>query len=259
MADSNDSVVTERQGNVLVVRINRPEARNAMNRRVMAGLGLAVQEAEAETAIRALVLTGTGDKAFCSGRDLRELASGDQVPVDTGLLEALSRLLHGHLAVPVVGAANASALAGGFELLLGCDVIVASSEAKFGLPEVKRGLFAAGNGTQLAMRVPLAVALELALTGDSIDAPRAYALGLVNQVVPPDQVVEAAVVLAERIAVNGPLAVAATKELVRTWQVDFDRADRRRAELQQSIFASDDAREGARAFVEKRAPVFHGR
>ena len=259
MSAPNNEVVIERRGGVLVARLNRPEARNAYNRPVMAGIGAAVKEAEADPEIRALVLIGTGDKAFSAGMDLRAFASGDQTPIDPDLLDAMVRLTRGEVAVPVVGAANASALAGGFELLLGCDVIVASSEAKFGLPEVKRGLFAAGNGTQLAMRLPLAVALELTLTGESIDASRAYELGLVNQVVPPDRVLEAALVLAERIAANGPLAVAATKELVRLWPVDVQRAEQRRTELHHSVFASEDAKEGATAFIEKRAPTWKGR
>lgn len=255
----SDELVCERRGNVLVARLNRPEARNALNRELMIGLAKAVEEAEADPEIRAMVLVGTGDKSFCAGMDLRAFASGGQAPIDAGAMDTYMRLVQGQVAVPVVGAANASALAGGFELLLGCDVIVASSQAKFGLPEVKRGLFAAGNGTFIGMRIPLAIALELALTGDSIDAARAYELGLVNQVVPPEQVLDAAIAFAERIAANGPLAVAATKELVRLAPADFARAQQRARELQPQIFGSDDAREGATAFVEKRAPVWRGR
>jgi enoyl-CoA hydratase len=191
--------------------------------------------------------------------DLRGFASGAQGSVDRGAMDTFFRLMQGKVTVPVVGAANASALAGGFELLLGCDVIVASSEAKFGLPEVKRGLFAGGNGTFLGTRIPLAIALEMTLTGDSIDAARAYELGLVNQVVAPDQVLDAALAFAERIAANGPLAVAATKELVRLAPADFARAEERVRELQPVVFGSEDAKEGATAFVEKRAPIWRGR
>jgi enoyl-CoA hydratase/carnithine racemase len=255
----SDVLVRERRGNVLVARLNRPEARNALNAAVLTGLGQAVEEAEADPEIRAIVLTGTGDRAFCAGMDLRSFASGEQGSVDRDAMESFHRLIQGTVTVPVVGAANATALAGGFELLLGCDVIVASSQAKFGLPEVKRGLFPAGNGTFLGTRIPLAIALEMALTGDSIDAARAYELGLVNQVVAPEDVLDAAVAFAERIAANGPLAVAATKELVRLAPVDFARAQQRVRELQPEVFASEDAKEGATAFVEKRAPVWRGR
>jgi enoyl-CoA hydratase len=136
---------------------------------------------------------------------------------------------------------------------------VASSEATFGLPEVKRGLFAAGGGTFIGTRIPLAVALEMVLTGDPVDAGRAYELGLVNAVVPPGEVFDTAVDLAGRIAANGPLGVAASKELVRLGASDPARARERLAALQEVVFASEDAREGARAFVEKRPPVWTGR
>ena len=139
-------------------------------------------------------------------------------------MKGFVRFTQGDIGVPIVGAANATAVAGGFELLLGCDVVVASEAASFGLPEVKRGLFAAGGGVFLSTRIPLAVALELTLTGDPIDARRALSLGLVNQVVPPADVLAAAVELAERIARNGPLALQATKELVRTASTDLEKA-----------------------------------
>ena len=250
----------ERRGNVLVARLNRPEARNALNAALIAGIGAAMNEAETDPGIRAVVLTGTGDRAFCAGMDLRAFAGGEQASAtDSLVMEGYRRLVQGELSVPLIGAANATALAGGFELLLGCDIIVASSQAKFGLPEVKRGLFAAGGGTFLGTRVPLAVALEIALTGDSIDAERAYALGLVNAVVPPEQVLATALGFAERIAANGPLAVAATKELVRLGVTDAARAAERLREWQPVVFGSEDAKEGATAFVEKRTPAWKGR
>ena len=254
----SDELIRERRGNVLVARLNRPEARNALNGPLLTGLREAIEEAEADPAIRAMVLTGTGDRAFSAGMDLRGFASGES-GFDRAAIDTLQRLLQGQVRVPVVGAANASALAGGFELLLGCDVIVASSEAKFGLPEVKRGLFPAGNGIFLGTRIPLAIALELTLIGDSIDAVRAHQLGLVNQVVAPEKVMDAALALAQRIAANGPLAVAAIRELVRLAPADFARAETRVRELQPQIFGSEDAREGALAFVEKRPAVWRGR
>jgi enoyl-CoA hydratase len=192
--------------------------------------------------------------------DLRAFAAGEEMELgDDEAGDGFFRLLDGRVAVPVVGAANGTAVAGGFELLLGCDVIVASADAQLGLPEVKRGLLPAGNGTFLGTRVPLGVALEMALTGDAISAQRAYDLGLVNVVVPSDEVLGGAVAVAERIAANGPLAVAAVKELVRLAVSDEARARERLRELQPVVFGSEDAKEGARAFVEKRAPVWQGR
>jgi enoyl-CoA hydratase/carnithine racemase len=254
----SDELVRERRGNVLIARLNRPEARNALNRALTRGIAAAMDEAESDPEIRAVVLTGTGDRAFCAGMDLRAFADGSDVR-DGEAMRGFFRLIQGEVTVPVIGAANATAVAGGFELLLGCDLIVASSEAWFGLPEVKRGLFAAGGGTFLGTRVPLAVALEIALTGDTIDAERAHALGLVNAVVPPDQVLPTALGFAGRIAANGPLGVAATKELVRLGVTDRARAAERLRELQPVVFGSEDAQEGAMAFVEKRAPVWRGR
>jgi enoyl-CoA hydratase/carnithine racemase len=159
----------------------------------------------------------------------------------------------------VICAAQATALAGGFELALACDLIVVAESAKLGLPEVKRGLFAVGGGVFLSTRIPLAIALELTLTGDPIDAQRALSLGLVNQVVPPTDVLNAAVALAERIARNGPLALQATKELVRTASTDLEKARSLAAEWQPKVFGSEDAKEGATAFIEKRDPVWKGR
>jgi enoyl-CoA hydratase/carnithine racemase len=254
----SDELVRERRGNVLVARLNRPEARNALNAAVIDGIGAVMQEAEGDAEIRAVVITGTGDRAFCAGMDLRAFADGEQPSPSDGM-EGFRRLIEGGLTVPVIGAANASALAGGLELLLGCDIIVASSKAMFGLPEVKRGLMPAGSGTLLGTRIPLAVALEMTLTGDSIDAHRAYELGLANAVVEPDEVLATALTFAERIAANGPLGVRATKELVRLSVIDAARAAERLRELQPVVFGSADAREGATAFVEKRNPVWQGR
>jgi enoyl-CoA hydratase/carnithine racemase len=256
----SDVLLRERHGNVLVARLNRPEARNALNTELLQAIGAAITDAESDPGIRALVITGTGDRAFCAGMDLRDFASSGQASGgERGGISAYARLLQGEVSIPVIGAANASAVAGGLELLLACDIIVASSEAQFGLPEVKRGLFAATGATSLGTRIPLAVALELTLTGDTVDAQRAYDLGLVNVVVAPDQVLTKALDYAERIAANGPLGVAATKELVLLGVTDHARALERRAELQVSVFGSEDAREGALAFVEKRPPVWQGR
>jgi enoyl-CoA hydratase len=256
---SEPVLVTERRGAVLVLRLNRPEARNSLNPELLTAIGLGMVEAENDSEVRAVVLTGTGEKAFCAGMDLRTFAEGGAVGGDPEGMKGFVRFTQGEISVPIVGAANATAVAGGFELLLGCDVVVASEAAKFGLPEVKRGLFAAGGGVFLSTRIPLAVALELTLTGDLVDAGRALSLGLINQVVPPGEVLDAAVALAERIARNGPLALQATKQLVRTASTDLEKARSLAAEWQPKVFGSEDAKEGATAFIEKRDPVWKGR
>jgi enoyl-CoA hydratase len=254
-----EPLARERRGNVLVVRLDRPEARNALSPALMAALVEAVHEAEADPGVAVVVLTGTGDGAFSFGMDLKAFAAGDIGVVGDDTMRGFARLLDGEVGIPIVGAANASALAGGLELLLGCDVVVASSEARFGLPEVKRGLIAGGGGTRLGARIPLAAAMEILLTGDAISAQRAYELGLVNAVVAPRDVLPVALDLAERIAANGPLALAATKELGRLAVTDPSRYAVRLRERREAVFTSEDAREGATAFVEKRAPAWKGR
>lgn len=262
MTEPEPVLVREQRGAVMVLRLNRPEARNALNAELIGEFGAGLAAAESDAEIRAVVLTGTGDRAFCSGMDLRGFAEGGGTPPTPAQQEGMAvfgRFMRGDVAVPIVGAANATAVAGGFELLLGCDVVVASQDAKFGLPEVKRALFPAGGGILLGTRIPLAVALEMTLTGDSIDASRAYELGLVNQVVPAEEVLDAGIALGERIARNGPLALQCTKELVRLAVTNSDRAWERQAEWQPTVFGSDDAKEGATAFIEKRAPRWRGR
>jgi enoyl-CoA hydratase/carnithine racemase len=256
----DDELVRDRGGALSLLRLNRPEARNSLTSSLVDALGTAILEAESDPDVRAVILTGTGDRAFCSGMDLKSFTEGD-VPGSTPgeATEAFYRLLRGEVGVPVVGAANGSAVAGGLELLLGCDVVIASSEARFGLPEVKRGLYAAGGGTLIGNRIPLAVALELTLTGDLVDAARAYEVGLVNAVVEPGDVWATAVAMAERIAANGPLGLAASKELVRLSVSDPVAARERQAEWSAVVFASEDAMEGARAYMEKRDPVWRGR
>jgi enoyl-CoA hydratase len=256
-----DLVVVERRGAVEILRLNRPEARNALSPELIAELGAALDAAVAADAVRAVVLTGTGDRAFCAGMDLRAFSEGRTARSGGGdPMGAFGRFIRDSIPKPIIGAAQATAVAGGFELLLACDLIVASSAAQFGIPEAKRGLFAAGGGVFLSARIPLAQALELGLTGDLIDAQRALALGLINRVVPPERVLDEAIALAERITANGPLGVRATKELMRLAATGtLAEAAARQAELQPRVFGSEDAKEGALAFVERRAPNWKGR
>jgi enoyl-CoA hydratase len=254
-------LVLERRGAVVVARLNRPDARNALTPSLLACIGRAAVDADADPEARVLVITGTGDRAFCAGMDLRAFAAGgdDVFGGDPDAMTNYWRLLRGDLSIPVVGAANGTAVGGGLELLLGCDIVVASSEARFGFPEVQRGLFPAGRGTMLGTRVPMAFALELTLTGDLITADRAREIGLVNAVVPPGDVLAAAFAFTDRLAANAPLGLAAIKELVRLGVADPQRWESRAAEWQSTVFASEDAKEGAAAFVERRSPVWRGR
>jgi enoyl-CoA hydratase len=256
---SDEELVREQHGPVVVLRLNRPEARNALNPSLIRSFGAAVTDAESDPAVRALVLTGTGDRAFSSGMDLRSFAEGGDLAMDSPQMQAFLRFMAGGMAVPVVGAAQATAVAGGLELLLGCDVVVAAHGARFGLPEVQRGLIPGGGGTLLGTRIPLASAMELVLTGDPIDATRAWQIGLVNAVVPFDEVLPVALAMAERIAANGPLAVRAVKELTRLAALDPPAVQARLEHWRPVIFGSEDAREGAVAFVEKRKPDWRGR
>ncbi|MCX5045368.1 enoyl-CoA hydratase-related protein [Aldersonia sp. NBC_00410] len=253
------SVLVEQQGSVLVVTLNRPDQRNALDAATMSGIGRAFAAAETDDGIAAIVLTGAGDRAFCAGLDLKAFAGTGRAPLPVdgpGLDVLLSRTYP----KPVVAAANGSAFAAGFELLLACDLIVAADHALFGIPEVKRGLVAAGGGiSHLPRRIPLAVALELGLTGEPIDAERAYALGLVNRVVPGPEVGATALRMAETIAANAPLAVRFTKQHMHAAVSGNDDARRAMHDGLPRILASADAGEGAQAFAQRRAPVWAGR
>jgi len=252
-------LLRRREGGVEILTLNRPEQRNALSPALIGALSTAFRESLEDDSVRAIVLTGAGDRAFCAGMDLKAFAAGED-SMGASDTEHFRMFSGGMYPKPVVGAANATAVAGGFELLLNCDLVVAADQARFGIPEVKRGLFAAGGGTTLPARIPLAIALELGLTGELVDAERAYQLGLVNRVLPAESVLDAALDYARRISENGPLAVLATKKLMRTAYLYGVEASREaQAEWQPKVFGSQDAREGALAFAEKRVPNWSGR
>ena len=258
MGDDSSVLLQDRDGFVLVLTLNRPEARNALSPELIGALSDALRRAADDDGVRAVVLTGAGEKAFCAGMDLRAFSEMRESGDSGVAFDALLWFQKGEFAKPVVAAVNGPALAGGLELALSADLVVAADHATFGLSEVKRGLFAAGGGTTVSARIPLAVALEMGLTGDPVGAARAYEIGLVNRVVPADQLRDDAVELATKIAANGPLAVQVTKRLLREAAlVDPQRGWADMTDVQR-VFNSADAAEGARAFVEKRPPQWTG-
>jgi enoyl-CoA hydratase len=252
----SDEVLVEESGGIAVITINRPAARNAVNGAVARGIAAALDELDARGDIAAYVLTGAGGY-FSAGMDLKGFLTGD-LPVVEG--RGFGGIAESPPAKPLVAAVEGYALAGGFELALSCDLIVASSEAKFGLPEPKRGLVAGAGGVmRLPRRIPYHVAMEIALTGDHYPASRLYELGLVNRVTEPGQALEGALELARRIAANAPLALAATKKvLIESHDWPLDEMFRRQGAITNPVFGSKDAMEGAAAFAEKRAPKWKG-
>jgi enoyl-CoA hydratase len=252
-----DAVLTERHERVLVITLNRPEQRNAVNAAVAHGIAAALDELDGDPELSIGVLTGAG-KGFCAGMDLKAFVAGESPYAgDRGFAGITRRAA----AKPLIAAIEGFAVAGGLEVALACDLIVAAQGARLGIPEVKRSLVAAGGGLlRLPRMLPRNIAMELALTGDPIDAERAHELGLVNRLAEPGQALEAALELAAAIADNGPLALAASKRIL-TESVDwpdaefFDRQDA----ITRPVMASEDAREGATAFAEKRPPVWQGR
>jgi enoyl-CoA hydratase len=253
----SDAVLVEVRNNVLVMTINRPEARNAVNGAVATGLAAALDRLDAEPGVSVGVLTGAGG-TFSSGMDLKGFLTGD-LPVIEG--RGLAGLTQAPPRKPLIAAVEGWALAGGFEMVLACDLVVASREAKFGLPEVKRSLVAGGGGLlRLPQRVPYHVAMELSLTGDPLTAEAAHTYGLVNRLAEPGGALDAALAFAAEIAANGPLALAATKEILRR-SLDWTEEEgwKAQSDIMLPVFASADAREGATAFAEKRAPIWQGK
>jgi enoyl-CoA hydratase len=250
-----DEILTERQGRTLVITINRPEARNAFNTAVSQGLADAMDELDATAELSVAIVTGAGGN-FCAGMDLKAFMAGEVPTIPgrgIGFTEQPPRK-------PVIAAVEGYALAGGTEIVLATDLVVASKTAKFGIPEVKRGLVAAGGGLlRLPHRIPYQKALELALTGDSFTAEEAASWGFVNVLTEPGEALAGALALAERITKNGPLAVAVTKEVI-VKSAEWSEAEmwKKQQELILPVFSSKDAMEGATAFAEKRAPNWTG-
>ena len=246
----------ERRGKVEILRLNRPEARNAIDPDTSRAIEDALDQIEADPSVWCIVITGTGP-VFCAGADLKVVASGGGIDIMTKR-GGFAGLVEREVAKPIVAAVNGAALAGGFEIVLACDLVVAADTAVFGLPEVQRGLLAsAGGPIRLAQRVPLAIALELTVLGEPISAARAHDLGLVNRVVPGEAVLAEALALAERIIANSPAAVRGARELVRgAADADWAEGWALSRRIMREVGASPDGMEGARAFVEKRPPVW---
>ncbi len=251
---TQELIVTDADG-IQIIILNRPEARNAVTLAIAKGIAAALDELDRRSDLSAAVITGTGG-TFCSGMDLKGFLRGERPRIEgrgfAGLTEAQPKK-------PLIAAVEGYALAGGFEIVLACDLVVAAENAQFGLPEVKRGLVATAGGlVRLPRQLPRRIAMELALTGNMMPAARLYECGLLNRIVRPGQALEEAKQLARTIADNGPMAVAVSKRVIQE-SAEWPAAEMfaRQSVLTYPVFQSPDAREGATAFAEKRKPVWH--
>ena len=259
-AGVGQEVLFETSDHIALVTLNRPEKRNAINGTVAEALDWIVKQVEADDEIRVAILASSLDTTFCAGADLAEIAAGNGASLQT-LDGGFAGFVDAKRSKPWVAAVRGSALAGGMELSLACDMIVCSEDGKFGLPEVKRGLFAGAGGVhRLPRAIPRHIALELIATGNPMDAKRAFDMGLVNRLASTDEVFDTARQLASEIAVNAPMSVRESLVLARLAQETSD-ADMRTASKQAAmrVMTSEDAKEGPRAFLEKRAPNWSGR
>lgn len=264
--DTRDAapVLVERDGHVMVLTINRPHVRNAVDQAVGTGIGYALEEAAQDPEVRAVVLTGAGDKAFCAGADLAALSRGEDFYVEGHASWGFGGYVGHFIDKPTIAAVNGLAFGGGAELVLASDLVVAVESAKLGLPEVTRGLIAgAGGAFRLPEQIPRRVAMRLLLTGEPITAVEAHRWGLINEVVPDGKALEVALTLAHRIAANAPLAVWATKRLAYGVEEGRPEGERRRwrhnLEEVDALLRTEDAAEGPRAFTEKREPQWKAR
>ena len=250
----------ELRGHTALITLDRPEARNAVNGDVAEALGYLVKQTEADGDVRAVVLASSLEKVFCAGADLAEISRGNAHKLGTAD-GGFAGLIVAKRAKPWIAAVRGAALAGGCEIALSCDMIVASDDARFGLPEVKRGLYAgAGGPFRLPRALPRAIALELVATGDPLDAARAYQLGMVNRMVANGEVIDEALKLAEAITVNAPMSVVESLGIARqAGDLDEDEFWALSAGVHDKVFASEDAKEGPRAFLEKRPAQWQGR
>jgi enoyl-CoA hydratase len=253
---SDQAILTEDRDGILVITINRPDARNAVNGDVANGMTEALDRLDGEDDLRVGIVTGAGGY-FSAGMDLKAFVQGQSPYTDRGFAGIAQRSSR----KPLIAAVEGFALAGGFEIALSCDLIVASSEARFGIPEVKRSLVAAAGALlRLPKRIPYHLAMELALTGEPITAQRAHEIGIVNRLANPGTALDTAIELAQQIVKNAPLALIASKEIVQK-AVDWTEEEgwAKQGEIAGPVFTSEDAREGATAFAEKREPVWRGR
>jgi enoyl-CoA hydratase len=251
------AVLTERRERILLITINRPDQRNAVNAAVAEGIAAALDELDGAAGLSVGILTGAG-KGFCAGMDLKAFVAGERPHVPG---RGFAGIVERPADKPLIAAVEGFAVAGGLEVALACDLIVAARGAKLGIPEVKRSLIAAGGALlRLPRALPRNVAMELALTGEPIDAERGHELGLINRLTEPGGALGGALELAATIAANGPLALAATKRVL-IESADWSDAEffARQAEIVAPVMSSEDAREGATAFAQRRTPVWKGR